>query len=68
MMMHRCTGWFCKAAPCGGLRQAKIGDTELTGRELAQLGRFWALNGYAERPKDPFLDARLGQTFIGSSL
>ncbi|MBO9446200.1 multicopper oxidase family protein [Ruegeria sp. R14_0] len=44
------------------LDAAKIGDTELSGRELAQLGRFWALNGYAERPKEPFLDARLGQT------
>ncbi|WP_282168556.1 multicopper oxidase family protein [Ruegeria atlantica] len=43
------------------LEGAKLGDQELTGRELAQLGRFWALNGYAERPKDPFLDARLGQ-------
>ncbi|MCG7519668.1 multicopper oxidase family protein [Ruegeria sp. Ofav3-42] len=44
------------------LENARLGDTELTGRELAQLGRFWALNGYAERPEDPFLDARLGQT------
>ncbi|WP_282150944.1 multicopper oxidase family protein [Ruegeria atlantica] len=43
------------------LEGAKLGDQDLTGRELAQLGRFWALNGYAERPKDPFLDARLGQ-------
>lgn len=45
------------------LESASLGGTELTGRELAQLGRFWALNGYAERPKDPFLDASLGQTF-----
>ncbi|WP_170412133.1 multicopper oxidase family protein [Ruegeria atlantica] len=43
------------------LEGAKLGDQDLTGRELAQLGRFWALNGYAERPKDPFLDAQLGQ-------
>ncbi|WP_170335089.1 multicopper oxidase family protein [Ruegeria arenilitoris] len=42
------------------LESARIGDAELSGRELAQLGRFWALNGYAERPSDPFLDARLG--------
>lgn len=42
------------------LDSARLGDTELSGRELAQLGRFWALNGYAERPKDPFLDASLG--------
>ncbi|MBO9412864.1 MULTISPECIES: multicopper oxidase family protein [unclassified Ruegeria] len=44
------------------LSSAKLGETELSGQELAQLGRFWALNGYAERPKDPFLDARLGET------
>ncbi|UWR04330.1 multicopper oxidase family protein [Ruegeria conchae] len=42
------------------LESANLGDTELSGRELAQLGRFWALNGYAERPDDPFLDVRLG--------
>ncbi|NVO54858.1 multicopper oxidase family protein [Rhodobacteraceae bacterium B1Z28] len=42
------------------LESARIGDAMLTGRELAQLGRFWALNGYAERPSDPFLDAPLG--------
>ncbi|TMV09513.1 multicopper oxidase family protein [Ruegeria sediminis] len=42
------------------LESARIGDTELSGRELAELGRFWALNGYAERPEDPFLDARRG--------
>lgn len=42
------------------LDNARIGDTELSGQELAQLGRFWALNGYAERPTDPFLDARTG--------
>ncbi|WP_298846064.1 multicopper oxidase family protein [uncultured Ruegeria sp.] len=42
------------------LESAKLGGAELTGRELAQLGRFWALNGYAERPSDPFLDAEKG--------
>ncbi|WP_319546914.1 multicopper oxidase family protein [Ruegeria conchae] len=42
------------------LESANLGDAELSGRELAQLGRFWALNGYAERPDDPFLDVRLG--------
>lgn len=42
------------------LENARIGGTDLTGRELAQLGRFWALNGDAERPADPFLDAGLG--------
>ncbi|WP_120635115.1 multicopper oxidase family protein [Ruegeria sp. EL01] len=42
------------------LENARIGDTELSGRELAQLGRFWALNGHAERPTDPFLDTGLG--------
>ncbi len=43
------------------LDHAKMGDTVLSGRELAQLGRFWALNGYAERPDDPFLDMRVGE-------
>ena len=42
------------------LESARIGETDLSGRELAQLGRFWALNGYAERPSDPFLDVSLG--------
>lgn len=42
------------------LDSARLGDVELSGRELAQLGRFWALNGYAERPDDPFLDATIG--------
>ncbi len=42
------------------LEGARIGDTEMTGRELAQLGRFWALNGDAERPAKPFLDTSLG--------
>ncbi len=38
------------------LESAKIGEETLSGRELAQLGRFWALNGFAERPTEPFLD------------
>ncbi|WP_345741750.1 multicopper oxidase family protein [Ruegeria faecimaris] len=42
------------------LDSANMGETELSGRELAQLGRFWALNGYSDRPDEPFLDARLG--------
>ncbi|NOC93066.1 multicopper oxidase family protein [Ruegeria sp. HKCCD6604] len=42
------------------LESARLGETELSGRELAQLGKFWALNGYAERPEDPFLDAAVG--------
>jgi len=41
------------------LEGARIGDADMTGRELAQLGRFWALNGDAERPASPFLDAPL---------
>ena len=44
------------------LDHAILGDSELSGRDLAQLGRFWALNGYAERPEDPFLDTKLGKT------
>ncbi|MEY8841168.1 multicopper oxidase family protein, partial [Cribrihabitans sp. XS_ASV171] len=39
------------------LDSAMLGDTRLSGQELAQLGRFWALNGRADRPEDPFLDA-----------
>ncbi|CUJ91926.1 Multicopper oxidase mco [Ruegeria denitrificans] len=42
------------------LESAQLGGAQLSGRELAQLGRFWALNGYAERPQDPFLDAQRG--------
>lgn len=42
------------------LESARLGGTELSGRELAQLGRFWALNGIAERPDDPFLDVEKG--------
>ncbi|WP_170381524.1 multicopper oxidase family protein [Ruegeria atlantica] len=42
------------------LESAHLGETLLSGRELVQLGRFWALNGYAERPQDPFLDAQRG--------
>ncbi|WP_171174711.1 multicopper oxidase family protein [Ruegeria sp. HKCCA4633] len=42
------------------LESARLGETELSGQELAQLGRFWALNGRAERPEDPFLDAEIG--------
>ncbi|MES0861604.1 multicopper oxidase family protein [Ruegeria sp. SCPT10] len=42
------------------LQSAQLGGADLSGRELAQLGRFWALNGIAERPSDPFLDAARG--------
>ncbi len=42
------------------LENARLGEAELSGRELAQLGRFWALNGHAERPVEPFLDVPLG--------
>ncbi|MCE8521150.1 multicopper oxidase family protein [Ruegeria pomeroyi] len=42
------------------LDSARLGETELSGRELAQLGRFWALNGQADRPETPFLDAARG--------
>ncbi len=44
------------------LEAANLGGAQMSGRELAQLGRFWALNGYAERPEEPFLDVRLGST------
>ncbi|WP_171239464.1 multicopper oxidase family protein [Ruegeria sp. HKCCA5491] len=44
------------------LDTARIGETELSGQELAQLGRFWALNGNAERPAEPFLDVQKGTT------
>ena len=42
------------------LDSARLGGTELSGQDLAQLGRFWALNGYAERPDAPFLDVASG--------
>ncbi len=42
------------------LEKARIGEVDLSGRELADLGRFWALNGHAERPEAPFLDAARG--------
>ena len=42
------------------LQSAQLGGADLSGRELAQLGRFWALNDIAERPSDPFLDAARG--------
>ncbi|WP_420584316.1 multicopper oxidase family protein [Ruegeria sp.] len=42
------------------LESAQLGETRLSGRELAQLGRFWALNGYADRPQEPFLNTPLG--------
>ncbi len=44
------------------LESARIGESELSGQELSQLGRFWALNGDAERPAEPFLDAQKGTT------
>ncbi|NDW47338.1 multicopper oxidase family protein [Ruegeria sp. PrR005] len=42
------------------LDRALLGETEMGGRELAQLGKFWALNGRADRPEAPFLDAARG--------
>ncbi len=39
------------------LDSAMLGDTRISGQELAKLGRFWALNGRADRPEDPFLEA-----------
>lgn len=42
------------------LESATLGNTRLSGRELADLGKFWALNGRADRPDDPFLDAERG--------
>ncbi|SDD94109.1 multicopper oxidase family protein [Ruegeria marina] len=42
------------------LESARLGETEMSGQELAQLGKFWALNGRADRPDTPFLDAARG--------
>jgi FtsP/CotA-like multicopper oxidase with cupredoxin domain len=45
-----------------GLAPSMLGATLLDMRELAQLGKFWALNGRVDRPEDPFLDLNRGET------
>ncbi|AAV94649.1 multicopper oxidase family protein [Ruegeria pomeroyi] len=42
------------------LDSALLGETEMSGRELAQLGKFWALDGRADRSATPFLEAARG--------
>ncbi len=45
-----------------GLPPSMLGATLLEPRELAQLGKFWALNGIVDRPDDPFVDLVRGET------
>ena len=44
------------------LASARLKGVELDGRELAQLGKFWALAGDVDRPESPFLTATRGET------
>ncbi len=45
-----------------GLAPSRLGATLMEPRELAQLGKFWALNGQVDRPETPFIAAALGET------
>lgn len=45
------------------LETATMSDTELSGRDLAQLGQFWALNGQVGRAPAPFIDAKRGDAW-----
>jgi FtsP/CotA-like multicopper oxidase with cupredoxin domain len=45
-----------------GLAPSMLGATRLDARELAELGKFWALNGTVDRPANPFLDLERGAT------
>jgi len=44
------------------LSGARFKGEDLSGQDLAQLGQFWAFNGSAGRPPEPFVTARLGET------
>lgn len=44
-----------------GMGPAKLGDTMMNPRELAELGKFWALNGQVDRNDTPFIDAARGE-------
>ena len=45
-----------------GMGPARLGDTVMSPRELAQLGKFWALSGQVDRGTKPFLTAARGET------
>ncbi|MHA6347540.1 multicopper oxidase family protein [Roseivivax sp. CAU 1761] len=45
-----------------GLSEATLDGTRLGGRELAQQGFFWALNGIAGRPAEPLLTVSRGDS------
>ncbi len=45
-----------------GLPPSMLGATLLQPRELAERGKFWALNGIVDRPADPFIDIVRGET------
>ncbi|MFC6687711.1 multicopper oxidase family protein [Jhaorihella thermophila] len=44
------------------LSEARLNGETLDGRALAQRGKFWALNGVADRDTAPFIDAHPGET------
>ena len=48
----------------GGLREARMNGRMLAMRELAQAGKFWALNGEVEIPKEPLFAAERGETVL----
>ena len=48
----------------GGLREAMLDGRKMPIRELAARGKVWALNGFAERPREPFVTARQGETVL----
>ena len=45
-----------------GMAEATLGTTTMPARELAQLGKFWALNGQVDMAHEPFIDAARGET------
>lgn len=45
-----------------GLTRANVGGVQLDGGGLAERGLFWALNGNAGPPPEPFIEAERGET------
>ena len=46
----------------GALEEATLGDERLGMRELAAAGKVWALNGRADMPETPLIEAGRGET------
>lgn len=44
------------------LASGRLDGVEMDGRELAQLGKFWAMAGDVDRPPEPFFTAARGET------